>query len=56
MDELSDNDYKLTEGAAWIETGDYAIRIYTDGEGRVFIDAYQNGQEYNKPIDGIILD
>lgn len=41
---LSDDDYVLAEGAAWLETGKFAIRIHTTDEG-VVVDIYPNGTE-----------
>ena len=48
---LQDGDYILAEGAGWFETGRYAIRIYTAQEGGVVVEVYENGKEYNAPLD-----
>ena len=45
MTHLPDNDYVLTDGAAWIQVKDFAIRIYHDGKG-VQITVCPNGSEY----------
>ena len=41
---LTDNDYTLSEGAAWIEVKNFAIRIHSTDEG-VSVDIYRNGDE-----------
>lgn len=35
MKDLNDDDYKLAEGAAWIEVKGFAIRIHATDEGVV---------------------
>ena len=48
---LKDKDYVLTEGAAWIEIGRYAIRIrQTTKKDGVSVAVYQNGKEGNNPV------
>ena len=49
---LEDGDYILTDGAAWIEVGKYAIRIRATkaGDG-VGVEVFENGKGYNNPID-----
>ena len=46
---LTDNDYKLTDGAAWFTVSVFAVRINTTAEG-VTVDIYADGKEYNAPI------
>jgi hypothetical protein len=41
---LTDNDYTLSEGAAWIEVKNFAIRIFAT-DGGVFVHIYRNGDE-----------
>jgi hypothetical protein len=41
---LKDNDYTLSEGAAWLEVKNFAIRIHSTDEG-VSVDIYRNGDE-----------
>jgi hypothetical protein len=36
---LVDNDYKLTDGAAWFDVKDFAIRIHSTDEG-VVVDVF----------------
>ena len=49
---LKDGDYVLSEGAAWIEVGKYAIRIRTTQKGDgIGIEVFQNGKEFNDPVD-----
>ena len=45
---LKDDDYKLSEGAAWIEVKNFAIRIHSTDEG-VIVDIFKNG-EYAEAI------
>lgn len=46
---LSDGDYTLSQGKAWIEVGPYAIRIEKTDEG-VVVDVYANGHENDTEI------
>lgn len=41
---LADGDYTLSEGAAWLEVKNFAIRIFATDEG-VNVDIYRNGDE-----------
>ena len=41
---LSDGDYLLSEGKAWIEVGPFAVRIQKTDEG-IVVDVYPNGAE-----------
>jgi hypothetical protein len=45
---LKDSDYKLSEGAAWIEVKNFAIRIHSTDEG-VILDIFKNG-DYSEAI------
>lgn len=36
---LTDDDYELTEGAAWFDVGDFTVRIHMADEGLI-IDTY----------------
>ncbi len=51
MRDLTDQDYRLVEGAAWIEVKKFAIRIHTTDEG-VIVDIYKGGAEIDNPIAG----
>lgn len=42
--ELPDAEYRLRDGAAWIEVGGFAVRIFMTDEG-VVVDVYENGNE-----------
>jgi len=42
--ELTDGDYVLTEGAAWVEVQGFAVRLRATPEG-LKIDVYKNGHE-----------
>jgi len=46
---LKDGDYTLEEGAAWIETAPFSIRIQKTPEG-VVVDIYQTGKEMETSI------
>jgi hypothetical protein len=46
--QLTDDDYKLTDGAAWIEVKNFAIRIHSTDEG-VIVDIFKN-EEYAEAI------
>jgi hypothetical protein len=52
---LSDGDYVLTEGAAWVEVQGFAVRVRTTSEGLV-LDVYQSGQEASGPIDSLYVE
>jgi len=41
---LTDGDYTLADGAAWLSVGTFAIRIHKTDEG-VVVDVYKNGRE-----------
>jgi hypothetical protein len=41
---LTDGDYLLSDGAAWLEVKNFAIRIHSTDEG-VSVDIYRNGDE-----------
>lgn len=47
---LKDDDYVLEDGAGWFETAGYAIRIFTDGDGNVFVDTYLAGDEMGEAV------
>jgi hypothetical protein len=46
---LSDGDYTLSEGAAWLEVKGFAVRVHQTDEG-VCVDVYRNGQEDESPL------
>jgi hypothetical protein len=46
---LKDDDYTLTEGAAWFTVKGFAIRILSTDEG-VVVDIYNEGEEMESPI------
>ena len=52
---LSDGDYVLTEGAAWVEVQGFAVRVRITSEGLV-LDVYQSGQEASGPIDSFYVE
>ena len=49
---IPDGDHILTDGAAWLEIGRFAIRIRktTAGDG-VGVEVYESGKEFNEPVD-----
>ena len=49
--QISDGDYILADGAAWLETGGFAIRISTTPDG-IMAEIYESGKEYNSAISG----
>jgi hypothetical protein len=48
MKELKDDDYVLTDGAAWFTVKGFAVRIHSTDEG-VIVDIFKNG-EYDDTI------
>jgi hypothetical protein len=46
---LKDDDYTLTEGAAWFAVKGFAIRILSTDEG-VVVDVWKDGGEMDSPI------
>jgi hypothetical protein len=47
--DLKDDDYTLTEGAAWFTVKSFAIRILSTDEG-VVVDIWKDGGEMDSPI------
>lgn len=47
---ISDGDYVLVDGSAWIETNGVSVRIYTDPNGVVHVSAYRVMEESDEPI------
>jgi len=47
--QLEDSDYILSQGAAWLEVKNFAIRIHATNEG-VVVDIYRNGDEASNAI------
>jgi hypothetical protein len=48
--DLEDNDYKLTEGAAWFAVKKFAIRIHSTDEG-VVVDIFKDPLEgFDEPL------
>ena len=47
--DLKDDDYTLTEGAAWFTVKGFSIRILSTDEG-VVVDIYSEGEEMESPI------
>jgi hypothetical protein len=41
---LQDADYILSEGAAWLESDPFSVRIHRTDEG-IVVDIYANGKE-----------
>ena len=51
---LKDGDYILSDNAAWIEVGQYAIRVRMDSEDEcLWVDVYQSGKECEDALDRI---
>lgn len=46
---LKDGDYVLSEGAAWVESGSFSIRI-RHVDGAIYVDIYKNGHEGENPL------
>jgi hypothetical protein len=46
---LKDDDYTLSEGAAWFTVKEFSIRILSTDEG-VVVDIYNEGEEMELPI------
>ena len=49
MSELKDDDYVLTDGAAWFTVKGFAVRIHSTDEG-VVIDVFADGKELESPV------
>lgn len=49
--ELPDDDYVLSEGAAWFTVGVMSVRIHRDRAGGLTISVYKLGEEMDDPID-----
>src|SRR5574340_354967 len=52
--QLEDDDYVLSEGAAWIEVDGFAIRIHSDN-GVVAIEAYEPQEGLSEPFQSMYL-
>lgn len=52
---LSDGDYILTEGAAWVEVQGFAVRIRGDSSG-LAVDVYKSGEEGEDTLASICLE
>lgn len=46
---LTDGDYVLVDGAAWVEVNGFAIRVHATDEG-VVVDIYKSGAEMDEPL------
>lgn len=46
---IKDGDHKLAEGAAWIESGGFSIRL-NHVDGAIYVDIYKNGHEGEDPL------
>lgn len=55
MIELKDDDYVLTDGAAWLESAGFAIRIYTNGDGGLYVSVYESGDEMGTELQGFYI-
>ena len=53
---ISDGDYVLADGSAWIETNGVSIRIYTDPNGSVHVSAYHAGEESDETLGEFSID
>lgn len=51
---LTDNDYTLTEGAAWIDVNQFSVRIHTNEDGMV-ITVYKEGN-VDAPLNEFYFD
>ena len=47
---LSDDDYTLEDGRAWINAGPYAVRIVLDDAGKLSIGVWPIGDEMSEPL------
>lgn len=54
MTDLKDDDYTLTEGAAWIEVKNFAVRIHTNGDGMI-ISVYKDA-DYDTLVNQFYFD
>lgn len=52
---INDGDHVLTDGAAWIESNGFAIRLRDDGV-RMYVDIYKNGYEGEDPLASCFAD
>ena len=52
---LIDQDYVLTEGAAWVEVQGFAVRIRANSSG-LAVDVYKSGAEGEDTLASICLE
>jgi hypothetical protein len=52
---LIDQDYILTEGAAWVEVQGFAVRIRANSSG-LAVDVYRSGEEGEDTLASICLE
>ena len=52
---LIDQDYILTEGAAWVEVQGFAVRIRANSSG-LAVDVYKSGEEGEDTLASICLE
>jgi len=48
---LTDDDYVLVDGAAWLTVGKFSVRVHTTDEG-VAVDIYALGHEFPDSLAG----
>ena len=53
--DLPDDDYILTEGAAWVEVQGFAVRIRANSSG-LAVDVYESGKEGENTLASICLE
>jgi len=52
---LTDQDYVLTDGAAWVEVQGFAVRIRANSSG-LAVDVYKSGAEGEDTLASICLE
>tara|TARA_R110000822_G_scaffold4301_2_gene18429 strand:- start:303 stop:485 length:183 start_codon:yes stop_codon:yes gene_type:complete len=51
---LTDQDYVLIEGAAWVEVQGFAVRVRATPKG-LSIEVYKSGQEASGELDSLFV-
>jgi len=52
---LSDGDYVLSEGAAWLEVQGFAVRIRATPAGLI-VDVYKSGEEMEGALNSLFVE
>jgi len=53
--DLIDGDYELVEGAAWLEVGPFAVRVFLQRGGLV-VDVYNSAEVMSDPLGFVYVE